>query len=167
MPMSTPTDQNKPVRWGAYVALAFALIFFSGAMKSTGWQGVFDFTTLNGTFGKLVSGVKQTGDAITTSTSTLRGAGGDGAMEGFLFAFGLIPTVMFALGVINVLEHYGALDAARKLLSPLLRPLMGISGNTGLAMIGSLQSTDVGASLTRALADDKQITEREKDVFTM
>ncbi|MGL5695960.1 MAG: nucleoside recognition domain-containing protein, partial [Plesiomonas shigelloides] len=36
-----------------------------------------------------------------------------------------------------------------------------------LAMIGSLQSTDVGASLTRALADDKQITEREKDVFTM
>lgn len=169
--MTTPTDhtteQNKPVRWGAYVALVFALVFFSGAMKSSGWQGVFDFTTLNGAFGKLVSGAKQVGDSVQVSTSTLRGAGGDGAMEGFLFAFGLIPTVMFALGVINVLEHYGALDAARKLLSPLLRPLMGVSGNTGLALIGSLQSTDVGASLTRSLADDKQITEREKDVFTM
>ncbi len=29
---------------------------------------------------------------------------------------------MFALGMINVLERCGALDAARKLLTPLLRP---------------------------------------------
>ena len=74
---------------------------------------------------------------------------------------------MFALGMINVLEHYGALNAARKLLTPLLRPLLGIPGSTGLALIGSLQSTDVGASLTRVLADEGQITEKEKTVFTM
>lgn len=37
-------------------------------------------------------------------------------MDGFLFALGLIPAVMFALGMINVLEHYGALRAARRLL---------------------------------------------------
>lgn len=88
-------------------------------------------------------------------------------MDGFLFAFGLIPAVMFALGMINVLEHYGALNAARKLLTPLLRPLLGIPGSTGLALIGSLQSTDVGSSLTRVLADEGQITEKEKTVFTM
>ncbi|MFP3443129.1 YjiH family protein, partial [Pantoea sp. SIMBA_133] len=77
-------------------------------------------------------------------------------------SLGLIPAVMFALGMIIVLEHYGALRAARKLLPPLLRPLMGIPGSPGLAMIGSLQSTDVGASLTRVLADEGQITEKEK-----
>jgi nucleoside recognition membrane protein YjiH len=88
-------------------------------------------------------------------------------MDGFLFALGLIPAVMFALGMINVLEHYGALRAARKLLTPLLRPLLGIPGTTGLALIGSLQSTDVGASLTRNLADEGQISENEKDVFAM
>lgn len=44
---------------------------------------------------------------------------------------------------------------------------MGIPGSTGLAMIGSLQSTDVGASLTRVLADEGQITEKEKTIFTM
>ncbi|GAB5072902.1 hypothetical protein SedNR2807_30880 [Citrobacter sedlakii] len=88
-------------------------------------------------------------------------------MDGFLFALGLIPAVMFALGMINVLEHYGALRAARRLLTPLLRPLLGIPGNTGLAMIGSLQSTDVGASLTRNLSDEGQITEKEKDIFAM
>ncbi|GAK86377.1 hypothetical protein JCM19238_3967 [Vibrio ponticus] len=74
---------------------------------------------------------------------------------------------MFALGVINVLEHYGALDAARKLLSPLLRPLMGIPGSSGLALIASLQSTDAGAAMTRQLKDEGRLTKRETDVFTM
>jgi len=97
----------------------------------------------------------------------MRGKGGNGARDGFLFALTLIPTVMFALGMINVLEHYGALEAARKLLTPLLRPLMGIPGNTGLALIASLQSTDAGAAMTRQLKDEGLITKRETDVFTM
>jgi Uncharacterized protein conserved in bacteria len=164
--MSTQ-PQEKKVGPGAYFALAFAAVFFSGLLGGKEWYGVFDFTTLNGAFGKVVSSVNQTGDAITTTTSAFRGHGGHGAMDGFLFALGLIPAVMFALGMINVLEHYGALRAARRLLTPLLRPLMGIPGTTGLALIGSLQSTDVGASLTRNLADEGQITEKEKDIFAM
>ena len=128
---------------------------------------MFDFTTLNGAFGKVVSKVSLNGDELTTATSAFRGVGGHGAMDGFLFALGLIPAVMFALGMINVLEHYGALRAARRLLTPLLRPLLGIPGTAGLALIGSLQSTDVGASLTRNLADEGQISESEKDIFAM
>ncbi len=152
---------------GAYLALAFAAVFFSGLLGGNEWYGVFDFTTLNGAFGKVVSKVSLNGDEITTATSAFRGVGGHGAMDGFLFALGLIPAVMFALGMINVLEHYGALKAARRLLTPLLRPLLGVPGTAGLAMIGSLQSTDVGASLTRNLADEGQITENEKDIFAM
>lgn len=152
---------------GAYVALAFAAVFFSGLLAGKEWYGVFDFTTLNGAFGKVVSKASLEDGALTTATSAFRGTGGSGAMDGFLFALGLIPAVMFALGTINVLEHYGALRAARKLLTPLLRPLLGLPGTTGLALIGSLQSTDVGASLTRNLADEGQITENEKDVFAM
>lgn len=152
---------------GAWFALLFALVFFSGLLGGKAWYGVFDFTTLNGAFGKVVTGVSHQGEAVEVAQSTLRGKGGYGAMDGFLFAFGLIPAVMFALGMINVLEHYGALQAARKLLTPLLRPLLGIPGSTGLALIGSMQSTDVGASLTRVLADEGQITEKEKTIFTM
>lgn len=170
--MSSPVPPSAPpceqrVGLGAYVALIFAMVFFSGLLGGKEWYGVFDFTTLNGAFGKVVSGVSSAGDAVNTATSTFRGKGGSGAMDGFLFAFGLIPAVMFALGMINVLEHYGALNAARKLLTPLLRPLLGIPGAAGLAMIGSLQSTDVGASLTRNLSDEGQIAEHERDVFTM
>ncbi|AIR02390.1 YjiH family protein [Pluralibacter gergoviae] len=159
--------QEQKIGPGAYIALAFAALFFSGLMGGSEWYGVFDFTTLNGAFGKVVTGVSQQGDTIAAATGSFRGKGGHGAMDGFLFALGLIPAVMFALGMINVLEHYGALRAARRLLTPLLRPLLGLPGNTGLALIGSLQSTDVGASLTRSLADEGELSEKEKDVFAM
>ncbi|MGY0155005.1 YjiH family protein [Edwardsiella tarda] len=166
-PHVPPSESEPRVGLGAYIALLFAMVFFSGLLGGKEWYGVFDFTTLNGAFGKVVTGVNGAGEAINAATSSFRGKGGSGAMDGFLFAVGLIPAVMFALGMINVLEHYGALNAARKLLTPLLRPLLGIPGSAGLAMIGSLQSTDVGASLTRNLSDEGQIAEHERDVFTM
>ena len=34
-------------------------------------------------------------------------------------------------------------------MTPLLRPLMGIPGICGLALVASLQSTDTGASMTK------------------
>ncbi|MGU3487173.1 nucleoside recognition domain-containing protein [Enterobacter bugandensis] len=162
--MNSSVPQDYKVGPGAYFALAFAAVFFSGLLGGKEWYGVFDFTTLNGAFGKVVSKASLDDGTLTTASSAFRGSG---AMDGFLFALGLIPAVMFALGMINVLEHYGALRAARKLLTPLLRPLLGIPGTTGLALIGSLQSTDVGASLTRNLSDEGQISEKEKDVFAM
>lgn len=163
--MSAADDQK--VSLGGYVALGFAVVFFSGLLKSNEWYGVFDFTTLNGAFGKLLNGVAEGGEGTIVSTATsYRGTGGSGALDGFLFALGLVPTCMFALGMINVLEHFGALRAARKLLTPLLRPLMGVPGTVGLALIGSLQSTDVGAGMTKGLADDNELTEDEKNTFT-
>ena len=166
---SSLPDQPEKIKVGigAYVSLIFAMVFFSGLLGGKEWWSVFDFTTLNGSFGKVVSNATEVDGALNVTKGTFRGTGGGGAMDGFLFAFGLIPSVMFALGMINVLEHYGALNAARKLLTPLLRPLLGIPGSTGLAIIGSLQSTDVGASLTRSLADEGQINEKEKDLITM
>ncbi|MDK9759002.1 YjiH family protein, partial [Vibrio sp. D173a] len=139
--MTNPVQTDRKVTIGCYIALAFAIVFFSGLLKSNEWYGVFDFTTLNGSFGKVAYDVSETADGVQAATTSLRGKG-------------LIPTVMFALGMINVLEHYGALDAARKLLTPLLRPLMGIPGNSGLALIASLQSTDAGAAMTRQLKDE-------------
>lgn len=165
--MSDKVAQSRKVTIGCYIALAFAVVFFSGLMKSNEWYGVFDFTTLNGSFGKVVYKVQETAEGFQTATYTFRGKGGSGARDGFIFAFTLIPTVMFALAMIQVLEHYGALDAARKLLTPLLRPLMGIPGDTGLALIASLQSTDAGASMTRALIDEGKLSKKEGDIFTM
>jgi len=157
--MIVSTKAEEKVSFGGYIALAFAVVFFSGLLKSGEWYGVFDFTTLNGGFGKLMSNA-------TGGMAAFRGTGGSGAADGFLFALGLVPTTMFALGMINILEHYGALRVAHKLLTPLLRPIMGIPGSTGLAIIGSLQSTDVGASLTKALENEGELNKTERDIFT-
>lgn len=147
-----------------YIALIFACVFFSGC---NAWYGIFDFATINGSFGKLVSSVSIDGETLSTATSIFRGKGGSGALDGFIFALTLAPTVMFVLASITVLEHYGVLDAARQLLTPVLRPLVGIPGSCCLAFISSLQSIDGGAAMTRQLKDSGEITEDEADIFAM
>lgn len=147
------STQEWKVGVGAYIALIFAVLFFSGLfMKVDGmaWLGALDFTTLAGKFG-----------TIQDTKSTFVGAGGTSAKGGFLFALSLVPTVMLALGVLEIFSHYGAIRAAHKLLTPLLRPLLDIPGRTGLALITDLQSTDAGAALTKELADNKEITKKE------
>ena len=192
---------------GAYIALVFAVIFFSGISVSKPVQdfgtviaekvgvepkkvhdifSVFDFNTLNGKFGKVIIPDAKAKDTkakdaaakdaaakdakakeAAYTTGNFSGEGGVGARQGFMFALTLAPTTLFAMGIIAVLEHYGALEAMRRLLQRTLKWLMGIPGDTGLAMIASFQSTDAGAALTRSLYDQGQLSTRERDIFTM
>jgi nucleoside recognition membrane protein YjiH len=149
-------EKKFKVGWAGYVALVFAILFFSGLFASAkGWPAIFDFNVINGKFGTMTDGAK----------ATFAGLGGKGARDGFLFAISLIPAVMLALGVVEVVEHLGGLRAAQKLLTPILRPLLGIPGVAGLALVSSLQSTDAGGGMTRALKDEGLIDEREKTIF--
>ena len=59
----------------------------------------------------------QNADGIHTAMANFRGKGGSGAIDGFMFALTLVPTVMFALAMITVFDHYGALKAARQMLT--------------------------------------------------
>ena len=149
---------ERKVGLGAYIALAVAILFFSGLfMKVEGmkWLSAFDFTTLGGSFGTMKDPAKN----------TFIGAGGVSAKAGFLFALSLAPTVMLALGCLEVLTHYGAIRAAHKLLTPLLHPLLSLPGKTGLALITDLQSTDAGAALTKELYDEGEINKKELTIM--
>lgn len=175
------SQNNEKVGIGAYLALLFAVIFFSGIMVSDFAKrtvfttpqaqktaSVLDFNTLNGKFGTLLNTATLDKDNKTvTKRGNFTGAGGSGARQGFMFALTLIPTVMFALGMVAVVEYFGALDAMRQILTKISRPLLGIPGEAGLALIASLQSTDAGAAMTRALSDEKRMTEKEKETFVM
>ncbi len=158
-------DKEKKVTIGNYISLIMACVFFSGVCATNQWWGIFDFTTINGSFGKVVTAVSQNADGIHTTMANFRGKGGSGAIDGFMFALTLVPTVMFALAMITVFDHYGALKAARQMLTPILRPLIGVPGGAGLALIASLQSTDGGAALTRQLKDDNILTAKELNNF--
>ena len=152
----TPVKTAQPVSWVGYVALVFAIVFFSGMLASQkGWITAMDFGTLAGKFGTMKDAAK----------ATVQGQGGLGARDGFMFAFGLLPSVMLALGMVEVIDHLGGLKAAERLLSPILRPLLGIPGIAGLAMVTSFQSTDAGAGMTRLLKETGEMTEKEKTIF--
>ncbi|MDU2065106.1 MAG: nucleoside recognition domain-containing protein [Sporomusaceae bacterium] len=160
--MEEEKNTSSPQKWkvgiGAYIALIAAILFFSGLfMKVEGfkWLSAFDYTSLSGQFGTMKDPAK----------ANFIGIGGASAKAGFLFALSLVPTVMLALGCLEIFSHYGAIRAAHKLLTPFLKPLLGIPGLTGLAMITDLQSTDAGAALTKELYDNGQIT--EKDLIVM
>ena len=114
----------------------------------------FDFQALSGTFGTIK----------TVGKDTFLGAGGVSARAGFLFAFSLLPSVMFALGCVEVLAHFGALRAAQKLMTPLLRPLLGVPGIVGLTLITDMQSTDAGAAMTKELYDKGLIDKKNKQI---
>ncbi len=151
-PQNLPHMQQEKVGVGAYVSLFLAICFFSGIFykmpEGYTWLGAFDFTTLIGKFG-----------SVFESTNFV-GKGGISARQGFAFALSLVPGVMLALGLLEVLSHYGALRAAQQLMTPLLKPILGVPGNTGLALITDLQSTDAGAALTKGLYDAGAISKQ-------
>ena len=144
--------QKEKVGVGAYVSLFLAISLFSGVFykmpEGWTWLSAFDFTTLIGKFGTVFESINFVGK------------GGVSARQAFAFALSLVPGVMLALGLLEVLSHYGALRAAQQLMTPLLRPILGVPGNTGLALITDLQSTDAGAALTKGLADTGLITKQ-------
>lgn len=152
-PLSTPPATPR-TGIKAYLALICVILFFSGIFSDTdNWLNAFDVGELIGKFGTV------------SDSTTFIGKGGYGAKQGFLFALSLIPGIMLALGVVEVASHLGALRAAQRMLSPILRPILGLPGIAGLALVSSMQSTDAGGAMTRELFDSGYITERERAIF--
>ena len=145
-------DYEHKLTWRGWLSFIFIVISFSGVLANAGIWSAFDFSVLIGEFGKI-------------GAATFTGKGGVGAREGFMFGITLLPTIMFALGLIRVVESLGALLAAERCIRPILRPLMGLPGYIGLALVSSMTSTDVGAAMTKALADDGKLTDNERSIF--
>ena len=143
------------VPWYGYVAFLIAILMFSGIFSSAdGPLKVLDFNVLAGSFGNI------TGEQATN----FRGIGGNGAKDGFMFALTLIPAVILALGLVNVIDGLGGLRAAEKLMTPILEPLLGVPGVTALANIANLQSTDAAAGMIKELVDNGKITDKERSI---
>jgi len=137
------------------ITLVLAIICFSGIFSSAkGGVSALDYLVVTGKFG-----------VMKAATATYRGMGGDGVKDGFMMALGLIPSVAFAMGLVNIVEECGGLKVAQRLLTPILRPLLGLPGIASLALISSAQSSDAGAGMTKGLFDQGLITEKERIIF--
>lgn len=151
--------QNTPLKVPilGYIAFFCAILLFSGVFSSSDtWLRVFDFNMLNGSFGKIEGAEKA---------FTFRGVGGTGARDGFLFTLELIPAVILALGLVNVIDGLGGLKAAQKLMTPILKPLLGVPGISALANIANSQSTDAAAGMVKELVDSGEVTDQERSII--
>jgi len=147
---------NAKVSAKGYIAFIVCVIFFSGLCaylpKFISW---FDYLTLLGKFGKF--------DTIKDIT----GSGGTGSRNGFMLALTIVPSSALATGVVNVVEGLGGLRAGMKMLNPILKPVLGVPGWTGLAFIAHLfASTDTGSALTLELVNNELINEQELGIFS-
>lgn len=150
------------VPWTGYVALLFAFIFFSGIfMNSEGPLRALDYSKIIGEFGKLGTLTDGSGKLA----ANFRGIGGTGPKDAFLYALTIAPQIMFALGIVKIIENYGGLLAAQKLLTPLMRLLFGLPGFCALPIIAGMQNSDTGASMIKQMRDEKLITEKDKLIF--
>ena len=137
-----------------WISLIILIILFSGIFQNSGgFLKALDFSNLIGEFGKVYKDL----DFV--------GKGGTGAKEGFLFTLTLLPTVCLAVGLIDVVESMGGMDAAAKLFNPLLRPLLGIPGAAGISFVASFTSSDIGAVMTKELVESGQMTDDERTVY--
>lgn len=138
-----------------YGSLISVILFFSGCMKSgPEYLNFFDYTTLLGKFGTIGdTGANFLGKADTS------------VRYAFMFALSIIPGIMLSLGIMAVATKLGAINAASKILTPILKPLMGLPGAATMALTGSLQSSDSGAALSRDLYENKLITDRQRTIF--
>lgn len=161
--------QQMQVKWYGYIALIVGILFFSGVFADIeafgGRLQALDFGNVLGRFGALGS-VSEYGADYVTLAGNFRGTGGVGAQDGFAFALTLIPAVLLALGCVGVIEHLDGLNAAAKLLNPVLRPLMGVPGVSGLGLIASLQSADAGAGMISELHSGNLLSDKERLIFT-
>jgi len=162
--------QEEKVGITAYLALFFALVFFSGILGELSkigdgkwaWLGAFDYVTLCGKFGILGELTEGSG----TLAANFRGIGGSGPRDAFLFGVSLIPPIMFALGVVRIINNLGALKAASKLLTPILRFILGVPGSSAISLVSNFQSSDVGATMIKNLKEEELINEKEQLILT-
>lgn len=138
-----------------WLALLVLCIMFSGILKNVdGPLQALDFSNLVGSWG-----------TIGESGQNFIGKGGAGAREGMMQALSLIPAIAFAVAIIDVVTQLGAIDAGVKIFTPILRPVLGIPGECGIAFVSSFTSSDVGSVMTRDLYNEGKLTEKERAIF--
>lgn len=139
-----------------YISLVMVIAFFSGVCaKGPEWLSAFDYSTILGKFG-----------TIAGTSDNFTGHGDISVRSAFLFALSIIPGIILSLGVLSVAGYLGALNAAGRIFSFILKPLLGLPGSSAFAIISSLQSSDSGAVMTKDLYDQRIISKKQRCIFS-
>jgi CNT family concentrative nucleoside transporter len=131
--------RGKTVAWGLALQLLFALF----VLKTTIGQTVFSWV------GDKINRLLQfsfVGSQFVFGKLGLPGGGGDNI--GFIFAFQVLPTIVFIAALFAILYYLGVMQVVVKLFAHVMTRLMGASGAESLNVAASIFMGQTEAPLT-------------------
>lgn len=154
--MEQALDQKEKIGVAGYIWLIVAILFFSGGFRGApGPLKLLDLSTYLGSFGTIIEG----------ASPGFIGDGGSGLNNLFTIVLTIAPGIMFCLALMEVIDYYGGLKAAGRLLGRVMKPLLGVPGEAVLVLISNLQSSDSSVALIKAMVDSKNISERQRKIL--
>ena len=138
------------VAWGLGLQIVFAVI----VLKTDIGQRVF--TTLGGYITKLLgfSGVGSAfvfgalGDSSVWGRVMTGALGPEGAQQASIFAFQVLPTIIFIAALFAILYYFGVMQIVVRLFAVLMHRVMGASGAESLNVAASIFMGQTEAPLT-------------------
>jgi CNT family concentrative nucleoside transporter len=131
--------QPRTVAWG--IALQFLLALF--VLKTAFGQELFAWLGAKVT---RVLGLAFVGSEFVFGKLGVRGGGDSGV--GFVFAFQVLPTIVFIAALFAILYHLGIMQVIVKLMARVMTRLMGASGAESLDVAASVFMGQTEAPLT-------------------
>ena len=138
------------VAWGLSLQVVFAIL----VLKTNVGQRVF--TTLGAYITKLLgfSGVGSSfvfgalGDSTVWGRVMVGALGPEGAQSASLFAFQVLPTIIFIAALFAILYYYGVMQIVVRIFAVLMQRVMGASGAESLNVAASIFMGQTEAPLT-------------------
>jgi len=131
--------RGKTVFWGLTLQLLFALF----VLKTSVGQGVFAW--LGAKINRLLQ-FSFVGSQFLFGKLGMPGGGGDNI--GFIFAFQVLPTIIFIAALFAILYYLGVMQVVVKLFAQVMTRLMGASGAESLNVAASIFMGQTEAPLT-------------------
>jgi concentrative nucleoside transporter, CNT family len=140
----------RTVAWGLSLQIVFALI----VLKTTAGQRVF--ATLGAGINKLLgfAGVGGAfvfgplGDSSVFSRAMIGALGPEGARYGVIFAFQVLPTIIFIAALFAILYYFGVMQIVVRIFAMLMNKVMKASGAESLNVAASIFMGQTEAPLT-------------------
>ena len=141
---------RRTVAWGLSLQLIFALL----VLKTTGGQLVFQ--TLGGLINRLLGFAfvgssfvfGPLGDKVVWPEIMTKVLGPDGARYGVIFAFQVLPTIIFIAALFSILYYFGVMQLVVRVFAILMRRVMKASGAESLNVAASIFMGQTEAPLT-------------------
>lgn len=125
------SNNRKAINWKtAGIGLALQLIIAVGVLKVAFVEKIFNF--LGGVFVKILE------FTLAGSDFLFSGLVSDTSTFGYIFAFQVLPTIIFFSALTSLLYYFGIIQKIVKVFGWLLSKLLGISGAESLSVAGNV-----------------------------